>query len=85
MVKNAEVITSPDDESKIALGAKVLIEADNQLDRFIIVNSLEANPAEGKISDESLVGKNLIGKKVGDEVKISSRVETVYKIKKIEY
>ncbi len=85
VVKNAEIIIPPEDKSKVALGAKVLIEADGQEDEFIIVGSMEADPAKGMISDKSLVGKKLIGKEVGDEVEISSKVKTVYKIKNIEY
>jgi len=85
VIKNTEIITSPEDETVVKLGAKVTIEADGQEDEFTIVGSLEADPAEGKISDESLVGKKLIGGKVGDEIKVSSKVETIYKIKKIEY
>ena len=85
VVKNVEIIKEPEDKSKIQLGAKVIIEADGQEDEFMIVGSLEADPAEGKISDHSLVGKKLIGREVGDKVKVSSKVETIYKIKKIEY
>jgi transcription elongation factor GreA len=72
IIKHAEIIAPPKNKNKIDLGAKILFEADGQEDHFIIVDSIEADPDQGKISDESLVGKNLIGKKVGDEVKISS-------------
>ena len=85
VIKNTEIITPPEDETVVKLGAKVVIEADGQEDEFTIVGSLEADPAEGKISDESLVGKKLIGKKEGEKVKVSSKVETIYKIKKIKY
>lgn len=85
VVKNAEIITSPKNKNKIKLGAKVAIEADGEEDEFMIVGSIEADPAEGKISDKSLVGQNLIGKKIGEEVEISSRIKTVYKIKNIKY
>ncbi len=85
VIKNAEIIEPPEDKKEIRLGAKILVEADGQEDEFILVGSLEADPAEGKISDESLVGKKLLGKKTGEEVKVSCKVETVYKIKKVEY
>lgn len=85
VVKHAEIITPPKNKDKVDLGAKVLIEADGQEDHFVIVGSIEADPAKGKISDQSLVGKSLIGKKVGDKVEISSKVKTVYKIKDIQY
>jgi transcription elongation factor GreA len=51
----------------------------------MIVGTLEANPSEGRISIESPVGKALLGKKVGDEVIITSPIKIVYKIKKIKY
>jgi len=46
---------------------------------------LEANPSQGKISNESPVGKNLLGRKAGEEVVISSPIKVIYKIKKIKY
>jgi len=40
------------------------------VEQFTIVGSAEANPTEGKISNESPVGRALLGKKVGDTVKV---------------
>ena len=87
ILKNAELIKSPPKEKQnvISLGARVLVEVDGQEDEFQIVGTLEANPAIGKISNESPVGKSLLGHKVGDEVVISSPIKTIYKIKKIRY
>jgi len=39
----------------------------------------------GRISNESPVGQQLLGHKVGDEVVVSSPIKTVYRIKKIKY
>ncbi len=85
--KSAELIKVPSKEKQniINLGAQVIIEVDGQTDEFEIVGTLEANPAIGKISNESPVGKILLGHKIGDEVVISSPVMTTYKIKKIKY
>jgi transcription elongation factor GreA len=63
----------------------VVVEVNGEEDEFQIVGTLEANPLLGKISNESPVGSALMGKKVGDEIIISSPVKTVYKIKKIKY
>jgi transcription elongation factor GreA len=49
------------------------------------VGTLEANPALGKISNESPVGKALLGHKIGDEVLVSSPAKIAYKIKGIKY
>jgi transcription elongation factor GreA len=51
----------------------------------MLVSTLEANPSEGKISTESPVGKALLGKKIGDEIIITSPIRVKYKIKKIKY
>ena len=88
ILKNAELIKLPPKEKQniVDLGATVTLEeADGQINEFMIVGTLEANPGEGKISSESPVGKILLGKKVGDEVIITSPIRVVYKIKKIKY
>lgn len=87
ILKNVELIKPPSKEKQnvINLGAKVVVEVDGQTDEFEIVGTLEANPAVGKISNESPVGKALLGHKVGDVVTIFSPIQTIYKIKKIKY
>ncbi len=71
MLKNAKVID--DDEVStdvVSLGSKVKVldvEYDEEIE-YVLVGSTEANPTEFRISDESPVGKALLGKKVGDEV-----------------
>lgn len=71
MLKNIKVIEDDEisnDEVSIGHSIKVLdLEYDEELE-FKIVGSAEANPSEGKISDESPVGAALIGSRVGDEV-----------------
>jgi transcription elongation factor GreA len=87
ILKNFILIKKPPKEKQdtVCLGATVVVEVDGQIDEFQIVGTLETNPALGKISNESPVGKALLGHKVGDEVIVSSPVNTVYKIKKIKY
>jgi len=87
ILKNVEIIKLPLGEKRnvVDLGARVLVEVDGQSDEFTIVGTLEANPAIGKISNESPVGRALLGHKVGDAVVVSSPIQTVYKIKKIKY
>jgi transcription elongation factor GreA len=82
-----ELIKKPtkDRQKIVGLGAKVKIDVDGQKDEFVIVGTLEANPALGKISNESPVGKALLGHKIGDEILVSSHVNTTYKIKNIKY
>ena len=73
MLKNAKVLD--DDEvttDKVSVGSKIRlkdIEFDEEVE-YSIVGSTEANPDEGKISDESPIGKGLMGRSVGDVVEI---------------
>jgi transcription elongation factor GreA len=84
ILKNHELI-KPRKKKQIDLGATVVAESDGQKVEFMIVGSLEANPMMGRISNESPVGMALIGKIVGEEVRVQSAVVTIYKIKKIIY
>ncbi len=88
ILKNAELIKTPSKEKQnsIDLGATVTLEEkDGKINEFMIVGTLEANPNEGKISSESPVGKALLGRKIGEEVTITSPIKVFYKIKKIKY
>jgi transcription elongation factor GreA len=85
---NARVIeTDAVDLSVVSIGAKVrLKDMDaNQTVEYIIVGSAEANPAESKLSNESPVGKAIIGKKKGETVEVSAtRGALKYKIMDIK-
>ncbi len=73
IIKNALVIESPAVPGIVELGDKVLIQnQDGKIEQFTIVGSTEANPVEGKISNESPVGHALLGKKTGDKVEIKT-------------
>ena len=71
MLKNVEIIESVKGAAKtVMVGLKVKVydeEFDEELE-YYIVGSQEADPRNNKISDESPVGKGLLGRKVGDEV-----------------
>jgi len=88
VIEHAEVIKPPPKEKQniAQLGGLVTLEEkDGKINEFMIVSSLEANPNEGKISNLSPVGKAILGKKIGEEVVITSPIKVVYKIKKIRY
>ncbi len=74
IIKNAKIIDEKKVKNdKVSLGLKVKVtdSKSKQESVFAIVGSTEADPFEGKISNESLVGAALLGKKVGDKVKIN--------------
>jgi transcription elongation factor GreA len=87
ILKNAVLIEKPIEkgQDEVNLGANILVEVNGKEDEFVIVGTLEASPAEGKISNESPVGKAFLGKKVGDEVLINSPATVAFKIKRISY
>ena len=84
ILKNAEVVVEDEaDTSVIKIGCKVKImdmEYEDVLE-YKIVGSTEANSLKGKISNESPVGKALIGAKVGDVVNVETQVGVLqYKV-----
>ena len=87
VLNNHEMIKLPskDKRKEINLGAKVKVKVDGETDEFMILGTLEANPSLGIISNESPVGRALIGKREGEEVQISSPINVTYKILKIKY
>ncbi|WP_408069512.1 transcription elongation factor GreA [Butyrivibrio sp. JL13D10] len=87
ILKNAEVVVDEDvDLDKVSVGAKVKlldVEANEEI-QYSIVGSSEANSLKGKISNESPVGKALIGAKVGEEVIVETQMgEFKYKVLEI--
>ena len=88
ILKNAEIVDEDEvDLETINIGCQIKIldcEFDEEL-IYKIVGSTEANSLKGKISNESPVGKALIGKKVGDMVSVETQVGVVsYKVLDIQ-
>lgn len=82
ILAGAEVIETPKDDNKVRLGSKVGLKSESgKTKEFQIVGTVEADPLNGKISDESPIGKALLGKKEGEEVEIKTPVDTTsYKV-----
>ena len=85
ILKNAEVIKKPKGENKVQLGSNVKLKSSGGKSKeFQVVGTVEADPMNGKISDESPIGKALLDKKVGENVEIKTPAETTeYKIASI--
>ena len=71
MIKNAQVIDEKARHEQVEVGSKVTIEADGRKEQYVIVGSAEAAPQDGKISNESPVGRALMGHRPGETVKMS--------------
>lgn len=82
ILQNVAVITQPKGDSKVQLGSTVKLKSDDgKTKQFQVVGTVEADPLNGKISDESPIGMALLGKKSGETVEIKTPAETTsYKI-----
>ena len=82
ILANVQVITTPKSDSKVVLGSTVELKSETGASkRFQVVGTVEADPLNGKISDESPIGQALLGKKEGENVEIQTPAEkTTYKI-----
>ena len=88
ILKNAEVVVEEEaDLDKVSIGCSVKIldcEFDEELE-YKIVGSTEANSLKGKISNESPVGKALLGAKVGEVVTVETQAGDLnYKVLEIQ-
>jgi transcription elongation factor GreA len=70
MLKNAEIIAHSTNNNQVSVGSTVTLKTKDKEVVYTIVGSNEANPAAGKISNESLVGKSLLGAKLGQVVSV---------------
>lgn len=68
---NAEIIKGGSG-SKVTLGSKVELKTGKKTVHYTVVGPVEADPLEGKISNESPIGVALMGKKVNDHVTITT-------------
>lgn len=88
ILKNAEVVVEDEvDVDKINVGCTVKVfdvEFEEEME-FSIVGSSEANSLTGKISNESPVGKALIGRSIGETVAVETQAGTIeYKVLEIQ-
>jgi len=86
LLRNAEVMdTDARSDGSVRLGTTVVVEVDGDEERYTIVGAIEARPSQGLISNESPVGKALLGKREGQTAAVQTpRGESRYKIVRIE-
>ncbi len=84
-LKNVTVVHREDSKDQVLMGSKVTVKTDNKEKQYTIVSFNEADPLEGKISNESPLGVAFLNKKKGDSVEVETpRGAVKYKILKIE-
>jgi len=80
MLRNARLIEGPDgDHDEVAVGSRVVLKDLDlgDVEEYTIVGSAEANPSKQRISNESPVGRAVLGKAVGSVVEVLVPAGTV--------
>lgn len=80
ILKNAKIIRGGKRES-VALGATVVLDMGGRAVEYALVGPTEANPLEGKISNESPIGKAIFGHKAGESVDFNGKKVKIVEIK----
>lgn len=84
VLKKAKVVRASSKRDEIAFGTKVTLKDNGREHVYEIVGEWEADPAEKKISHNSPLGQTLIGKKVGEKVKVEAPAgKLTYEVLKI--
>lgn len=80
-LKKAEVVKKKKNCQQVGIGCRVKVHLEGQDQEFKIVGATEADPSQGKISHESPLGHALLGKKIGDQIKVAAPGgHVVYKV-----
>ena len=79
ILQNSQLIKKGKSNGVVKLGSTVKLK-DGKVLQFQVVGTMEADPLNGKVSDESPIGKALLGKKVGDKIDLNG---VSYKITEI--
>jgi transcription elongation factor GreA len=73
ILKSAVIIEGRGPADRVGIGSRVtVVEEDGEPETYHIVGSTEADPRSGRISNESPLGKSLLGYRVGDEVIVNA-------------
>jgi transcription elongation factor GreA len=85
LLKNVTVVQSSGAKDKVSMGSRVTATAEGKTKEFTVVSFNEANPAEGKISNESPLGVAFLNRKKGDKITVNTpRGPVVYEILEIK-
>lgn len=87
VLKHVQIIDDENTSNKVTIGSTVIVEEDGTdfEEKYEIVGSMEADPTNGRISNESPIGQALLGKRKGSKVKVDTPGGKItFKIIKIE-
>lgn len=87
MLSNAVIIQDEDHHGVVGLGSRVTIKESGggKPEVYQLVGAAEANPKEGRISNESPLGRALLGRRIGEEIKVNAPAGTlVFRIIAVE-
>ncbi len=85
LLKNVTVVQNNGDKNKVSMGSCITAEVEGKTKEFTVVSFNEANPAEGKISNESPLGVACLNRKKGDKITVNTpRGKVVYEIIEIK-
>lgn len=82
-LKHATLIKKPKRKNLVEMGNMVELHSDSEVRQYMLVGSLEADPNQYKISDVSPLGRQLLGKRVGDTVEIGNGTKVTFTIRGI--
>jgi len=85
LLKNASIVSRHKGGDTVEVGSTIVVKKGDKTVKYTIVGSYEAKPEEGKISDESPLGKAFLKRKMGDKIDVSTPAGKMsYEILKIE-
>lgn len=70
VLPKAQLIQEPHGAEIVVIGSTVVVQINDDIHEFQIVGSMEADPAKNKISNESPIGKSLLGLKAGETIEV---------------
>lgn len=85
VLHKAQIVEEAQNSDIVVIGSTVVVEMNNEVHEFSIVGSFEADPAKSKISNESPVGKTLLGLRVGETIEVAvGPVKSIIKVLEIK-
>lgn len=73
LLRNAEIVDEQRlDHGVVGLGTTVVVDFEGEEERYTLVGAIEAKPAVGRISNESPIGKSLLGKRPGEYAEVGT-------------